>query len=44
MTGFLDEAERSQTLAPGIVAKIYGMAHFLKMGIYGRVNSRAFMP
>ena len=38
VTGLIDEAERSQTLASGVAAKIYGMANFLEMGIYGRVG------
>ena len=38
ITGLISEAELTQTLAPGVAAKIYGMANFLEMGIYGRVG------
>ena len=38
MSGMIEKVRTEEKLAPGLAAKIYGLANFLEMGVYGRVG------
>ena len=38
LTTMIKECRTSQTLKPGVAAKIYGLANFFEQGVYGRIG------